>query len=185
MRGEDDDQEATDRFCTKRAGIDERREDLGPPRGNIERRESRISRPSGPDTDNVFERVERNIKPVAVITGSLMALVTALSTYGILNMPLETKAHAADVFLAQARRDDQQDRRMDELQETGRTQEARLDRIERTGLLSLQLQIQGRITDIEREAKGLPETSGAARALIETKLDLQQQLDEVKRSLRR
>lgn len=132
-----------------------------------------------------IETAERKIKPWVAIVGTALAFLTGLQAYGILNNPLETKAHASDVLMAQEKRDASQDRRMDEMQETARSQGSRLDRMERTGLLSLQLQIQGRIADIEREAKGLPESGGAARALVETKIDLQQQLDEVKRTLRR
>lgn len=157
-----------DRMLLRHAGIDERQRNEGPPDGD-ERRGFSAERSSKPE--QVISRVAALWASAALVGGTLVAV-------GVLSNPLETKAHADEIHAAIRQHDDEQDGQLKALT-------YRLDGMERTGQLSLQLQILGRLADIERELKGMPESSGAARTLEDTKFQLQQQLEEVKRQLRK
>lgn len=123
----------------------------------------------------------RLTKAIAVI-----GVITTITGVPFLSLIIEnwpiSRAEAQDAHAQIDRRlddgdarDDQQDARLGAI-------ERRLASMDRTGLLSLQLQLQTRLDAIERDIRSGP-PAGVLSTLQETRRGLQQQLQEVERQL--
>lgn len=158
----------TDQFVEKRAI------DIGPPGDGTERRGER--RPA--EEPSLIDKAEKGLGRWIALGIGALTMGGALTTWGVITNPYETKAHAEEVRAATTVRIDDHERRL-------LKQEATLNDVLVTGKESQELQLIERIEKLQARAedkpRGSPEAIEARRDIAEA----EQRLSKVRRELGR